>query len=316
MLGAVSGERYLTAVFHHSRFLSEAVVAHPDWAEELLRPGYLESSLSVEQLRARLVASLSPGVPPPVELSRFRRRQILRMRAVNMLVRPRVTVTDDDGGASTATKNITVANAAPTITSLTGPSTAAEGDSAAFTGAATDVAADTITYTWDYGDGTTGTGNPATHAWPDEGDYTVTLTVTTAPAKLDVQPSVLKLNTRVQLPEKRSLFIFLRNSGGGGAVQFSARTVQSSRWITGLIPASSSALPGRPTSTGRSLCMTCCWRWMGGASLASPCIKCTRWYVYIYIYMYMYVCIYIHTYIYIYMHVCVCAGCEHTHTHA
>ncbi|MFM2124249.1 MAG: hypothetical protein RL328_700, partial [Acidobacteriota bacterium] len=85
MLGAVSGERYLTAIFHHSRFLSEAVVSHPDWAEELLRPGYLESSLSAEQLRARLVASLSPGVPPPVELARFRRRQILRIMLRDVL---------------------------------------------------------------------------------------------------------------------------------------------------------------------------------------------------------------------------------------
>lgn len=89
-----------------------------------------------------------------------------------------LTVTDDDGGASTASKTMTVANAAPTITSLSGPSSAAEGDSAAFTGAATDVAADTITYTWDYGDGSTGSGASASHAYADNGTYTVTLTAT------------------------------------------------------------------------------------------------------------------------------------------
>ncbi len=71
--------RYLSAVFQHSRFLSEAILAHPEWADELLRPGYIESAISRDQLRARLVASLSPGVPPPVELAKFRCRQILRI---------------------------------------------------------------------------------------------------------------------------------------------------------------------------------------------------------------------------------------------
>jgi [glutamine synthetase] adenylyltransferase / [glutamine synthetase]-adenylyl-L-tyrosine phosphorylase len=73
------GMRYLRTVFQHSRFLSEAILSHPEWADELLRPGYVESPVPREQLRSRLVASLSPGIPPPVELARFRRRQILRI---------------------------------------------------------------------------------------------------------------------------------------------------------------------------------------------------------------------------------------------
>jgi glutamate-ammonia-ligase adenylyltransferase len=79
------GLRYLTAVFQHSRFLSESILAHPDWADELLRTGYLESAVSTSQLRARLVASLSPGVPLPVELAKFRRRQILRIMLRDVL---------------------------------------------------------------------------------------------------------------------------------------------------------------------------------------------------------------------------------------
>lgn len=74
-----TGQRCLTAVFQHSRFLSESLLAHPEWADELLRPGYLDTALPREQLRARLVVALSPGVPPPVELASFRRRQILRI---------------------------------------------------------------------------------------------------------------------------------------------------------------------------------------------------------------------------------------------
>jgi glutamate-ammonia-ligase adenylyltransferase len=80
-----AGQRYLTAVFQHSRFLSESILAHPEWADELLRPGYLDAAVPRDQLRARLVASLTPGVPPPVELARFRRRQILRIMLRDVL---------------------------------------------------------------------------------------------------------------------------------------------------------------------------------------------------------------------------------------
>ena len=72
-------------MFQHSRFLSESLLAHPEWADELLRPGYLDAALSRDQLRARLMASLTPGLPPPVELARFRRRQILRIMLRDVL---------------------------------------------------------------------------------------------------------------------------------------------------------------------------------------------------------------------------------------
>ncbi len=34
-----------------------------------------------------------------------------------------------------------------------------------------------FTFSWDFGDGTTGQGNPVTHKWPDNGPYTATVTV-------------------------------------------------------------------------------------------------------------------------------------------
>ncbi len=85
MTAVPAGLRYLSAVFQHSRFLSESILAHPEWADELLRPGYLDAAVPRDQLRARLVASLTPGVPPPVELARFRRRQILRIMLRDVL---------------------------------------------------------------------------------------------------------------------------------------------------------------------------------------------------------------------------------------
>ncbi len=89
-----------------------------------------------------------------------------------------LTVTDKDGGSTSLSQTMTVSDVAPVITSLTATTPLVEGDTGTFTGAATDVAADTITYTWDYGDGTTGSGASSTHVYADNGTYTVTLTAT------------------------------------------------------------------------------------------------------------------------------------------
>ncbi|MCF8463750.1 MAG: PKD domain-containing protein [Flavobacteriales bacterium] len=43
-----------------------------------------------------------------------------------------------------------------------------------------------VTYDWDFGDGTTGTGTNPTHVYPDLGTYTVTLTTTSANGCFDV----------------------------------------------------------------------------------------------------------------------------------
>ena len=73
------GLRHLVAVFTYSRFLAEEILEHPGWAEQLLDPVDLQRVATVEDLRARLRYSLPPGVPTPVELAKFRRRQILRI---------------------------------------------------------------------------------------------------------------------------------------------------------------------------------------------------------------------------------------------
>ncbi len=73
------GLRHLVAVFTYSRFLAEEILEHPEWAEQLLDPVDLQRVSTVEDLRARLEAALPPGLPPPVELAKFRRRQILRI---------------------------------------------------------------------------------------------------------------------------------------------------------------------------------------------------------------------------------------------
>jgi glutamate-ammonia-ligase adenylyltransferase len=71
--------RYLIAVFTNSQFLSEEVLRHPEWADQLIESGNLHAVVSPEQMRDMLEASLPEAVPAPLEFARFRRRQILRI---------------------------------------------------------------------------------------------------------------------------------------------------------------------------------------------------------------------------------------------
>ena len=92
-----TGLQLLIAVFSYSRFLSEAVLLHPDWIEELMESGALDRLLSVEELSGQLdraAAPEGPGAPSPQALALFRRRQILRVLlrdVTGMAMLPEVT---------------------------------------------------------------------------------------------------------------------------------------------------------------------------------------------------------------------------------
>ncbi len=73
------GLRYLIAVFAHSAFLAEAVVAHPEWMEQLLDQGSPQHLYSAGAMRGMLKATLPPGIPLSIELAQFRRQQMLRI---------------------------------------------------------------------------------------------------------------------------------------------------------------------------------------------------------------------------------------------
>jgi PKD repeat protein len=77
------------------------------------------------------------------------------------------------------TVNITVNNVAPQNVNPGAPRTVVEGSLQSFAGLATDPGADTLTYTWAWGDGTDNTaGQNVTHTFADQGTFTVTLTAT------------------------------------------------------------------------------------------------------------------------------------------
>jgi PKD repeat protein len=93
-----------------------------------------------------------------------------------------LTVTDNDGLTDTATTAATIAPEEvqqPPVADPNGPYTGTEGIPVNFDGSgSSDPDGTIVSYAWDFGDGTTGTGvNPA-HTYAQDGTYTVTLTVT------------------------------------------------------------------------------------------------------------------------------------------
>jgi glutamate-ammonia-ligase adenylyltransferase len=85
MMASAQGVRCLIAVFTYSPFLSEEILQHPQWAEELLEEEVLLRVRNAERTREVLEASLPPGPASPLDLARFRRHQMLRILVRDVL---------------------------------------------------------------------------------------------------------------------------------------------------------------------------------------------------------------------------------------
>jgi glutamate-ammonia-ligase adenylyltransferase len=79
-----SGLRYLAAIFTHSHFLTEVVLEHPAWMEELVASG-ISGVIPREELPQRLEGYLPQGLPDPLDLAKFRRRHLLRIAIRDIL---------------------------------------------------------------------------------------------------------------------------------------------------------------------------------------------------------------------------------------
>lgn len=91
----------------------------------------------------------------------------------------RVTVTDPGFLKGFADAEVTVVTNRPPTADAGGPYTADEGAPLAFDGtASSDPDGDALTYAWDFGDGDGATGGTPSHAYADDGTYSVGLVVT------------------------------------------------------------------------------------------------------------------------------------------
>jgi MYXO-CTERM domain-containing protein len=106
-----------------------------------------------------------------------------------------IEVADDDGGTVTKSFSVVVTNVSPTLSSTTWSSAANEGATLTFEAMATDPGtADTLTYTWTFGDGTTAKGTSVTHAYADQGSFGVTITVDDGDGGSDSDSGTIKIS--------------------------------------------------------------------------------------------------------------------------
>jgi PKD repeat protein len=90
----------------------------------------------------------------------------------------KLKVTDEDGDFHIDTTTVTIDNTAP-IVDAQGTYSGNEGSEISFSSEITDLGStDTFTYLWDFGDGLVSTQQHPIHVYKDDGEYTLTLTVT------------------------------------------------------------------------------------------------------------------------------------------
>ncbi len=65
-----------------------------------------------------------------------------------------------------------------------------------------------VSYAWDFGDGTTGTGETTTHIYTDPGTYTVTLTVRDAAGNADTDVLIATVETEPVNPIPPEVVMF------------------------------------------------------------------------------------------------------------
>jgi glutamate-ammonia-ligase adenylyltransferase len=89
--------RYALTIFSWSHFLSDAVIRYPEWLLEIAAARDLHRGFLDEEYEERLVASLpANGLPRPVDLALFRRRQMLRIVLRDVLRFADVSETAED----------------------------------------------------------------------------------------------------------------------------------------------------------------------------------------------------------------------------
>ncbi len=154
---------------------TSAIVLYP--TRELWFEGYRHGVLVGESPHQTLAAGpmkyLAAGFPGVVD------SVVIRRTKADLWSYGAMWLMDDVcfGTAPVTADCAVAANSAPTA-SVGGPYTGQEGAALAVQLGGSDAGGDALTYTWDFGDGGTGTGTtpPSSHVYADNGVYTITLT--------------------------------------------------------------------------------------------------------------------------------------------
>jgi PKD repeat protein len=107
-----------------------------------------------------------------------------------------LVVTDDAGHYATATQSVTVSNGNPTAQIVVTPPTATTGTPVSFIGSGSTPAPGRtiVSYSWDFGDGSKGSGATTSHPYGSAGTYTVTLIVTDDQGKQGVATATVTIS--------------------------------------------------------------------------------------------------------------------------
>ena len=85
ILESPTARQYANQVLIHSRFLTDAILQHPDWIEELASTDAMYRTFGLADYDLLLTAALAGDLITPLVLARFRRRQILRIMLRDVL---------------------------------------------------------------------------------------------------------------------------------------------------------------------------------------------------------------------------------------
>ena len=85
ILQSPTASQYANQVLIHSRFLTDSIVQHPEWIEELADSGAMYRTFNQADYDLLLTAELGGDPVTPLVLARFRRRHILRIMLRDVL---------------------------------------------------------------------------------------------------------------------------------------------------------------------------------------------------------------------------------------
>ena len=152
-----------------------------------------------------------------------------------------VPMTSNDAGGDGNDLVLTAANVAPVAGSVSAtPTSARTGQAVTFSVSPSDANRDKLTPTWNFGDGTSGTGSSASHAYPIAGTYHVVATISDGAAQVQASTQIT-ITAAAAGSAFTSLSVKSKQTGTKITGSLNVSTVGSTLKLTLQIPAASAA---------------------------------------------------------------------------